>query len=1022
MVSPFDRVGSPARGLRRKPGSQRARREQDRRLRLAIDQLENRVALAITTPLSIGGVSTGSFTDSPTGIGSLGDFVTVTLQGTRGTVSFIDSNGNAGVADGTDIRSILITNASPDFQLTVSAVVQTANPVPYGSDGIVQLGKISTTNVIRGINTVRGPATNVAITTSPPIGFNQAAPGSSFTVEGDQTATWTNASFVSLTPLAPSSPVGGTVFGKVNGAPSFDGNTNLTTVTIDNSTPAGTTAGAVTLASTVQPYFVLTSFTGVNFSNANQKGGGLFVDKVVGADTTVDGTAIPDLGILLSQGLLAYSTIGIRDELDATVVLGTKAKASTDGRMLVGTATSKSVLYIGPRTRPTAANSKFQLDSARAFNAGVVVSQAFNGVMNIAGDTGGSWIFERGVGSNAVLNAGSWDGQTAAAPFNNQRGVRVVGDFAGTINGVRGPGDSDIILAATGNLAATARVNAENEVSLTVGRSILKGAVIASGRDTDLDVTGNVAAVITAGDDIRGDIDGSLIDSTLTPESDISLLIGRDIVNSVLTASSNMDIDVLGSIRNSRFVTGDADIDIYVKGDVVNSSFTNTGEYGVDLEVDGSMSGSTVQTFESDISVDVAGNVTSSTFASSYSDVSVTVGGDFLNSKVVTGERASLSVGRDALSSSVVADDEVSLSIGRNWSGTAQSASEVLEVAVGGSVLKGSSFASGGDTSIRVSRNFDGTTTSRALNFVVGGTVSQASRITAQAVRDWQSIGAGALLFSVLGRFDGIVNVGSFDASPVSGGNAEVLGGGAGNSARFNVDRFENDTLRFRGNFLGNLRVNQDLVANLDFSGNVHRITIGGRVGSYTTGNTIERIPVSINVAGRLLFLNSNSFFQPAQVGKNGNFWNDATSTSPDPLAVTGLLSTGSYVTVVPIRPAQQTPAPISPQTYAKPTAPTGFLPQLTGTAPGPYGINVDFSAPTTPGGLPIVFYEFSTDNGTTWRRFTNPNQGPATGIALPGPSGGGTGFSPGAYTVLVRAQNALGWTATASQPINVPV
>ena len=142
-----------------------ARRRSRRGFSPAIDMLESRVALAITSPLSIGGTTVGSFTDSPTGIANLGDFVTVSIEGTKGTVIF---NGGAGVADGTDIQTIEIVDASPDFQLTFNASIQTANPVPYASDGIVQLGAITTANVIRGINTVRGPLTNVAVTTTPP--------------------------------------------------------------------------------------------------------------------------------------------------------------------------------------------------------------------------------------------------------------------------------------------------------------------------------------------------------------------------------------------------------------------------------------------------------------------------------------------------------------------------------------------------------------------------------------------------------------------------------------------------------------------------------------------------------------------------------------------------------------------------------------------------------------------------------------------------------------------------------------
>ena len=166
VVSLFDRSFSLPRGLRRKSTSKRNRRVEERRLRLAIDQLESRRALAITTPLSIGGVTVASFLDAPTGPGNLGDFVTVSIEGTKGTVIF--NQGTTGtVPDDTDIQTIDIIDASPDFQLTFNGLIRTANPVPYGSDGIVQLGTITTTNVIRGINTVRGPATNVALSSPP---------------------------------------------------------------------------------------------------------------------------------------------------------------------------------------------------------------------------------------------------------------------------------------------------------------------------------------------------------------------------------------------------------------------------------------------------------------------------------------------------------------------------------------------------------------------------------------------------------------------------------------------------------------------------------------------------------------------------------------------------------------------------------------------------------------------------------------------------------------------------------------
>lgn len=1013
VVSLFDRSRSLARGLRRKPSSRRNRRRDDR-LRLAMDQLESRRALAITGPLTIGETTVASYFDAPTGVANLGDFVTVSIEGTKGSVIF---NGGKGVADGTDIQTIEIVDASPDFQLTFNAAITLANPVPYGSDGIVQMGQITTANVIRGINTVRGPLTNVAVTTSPPIGFNQPSPGggASFTVEGNQTSTWTVDSFVAATPLAPSSPVGSTAFGKVTGV-GFDSNTNLTTITFDNTTPTGTTAGALTLAATIQPSFVLTSFFGVNFSNLNQQGGGLFVDKVVGTDTI---PTIANLGILLSQGLLAYSTIGIRDQLDAVVVLGTSSGASVDGRMFVETATADSLIYVGPQNTPTSKNSKFQLTGGSSpFGAGVFFAQPFDGVVNLGGAAAGMWIFDRGVGPNAVLNADSWVGQTGAFPIV---GIAVNGNFAGSINATSGAeqNNGDITLAVSGNLAATARVNGGDFVSLSVLGSVLKGATVASGGRSFIAIGKNFAGSLTVGGNLSGSIGGNVSGGSIVSSNDLSLAIGGSVVNSSILAYSDHTLDVGGSIRNSRFYTQSNDMSIDVEGSVTKSSFAIGYDYDLSLVVGGSMSGSNVVAGSGDVSVDVTGNVTSSQFTSTSGDVTVDVGGDFLRNKIVTGDDVELTVGRDALDNTVIADDDVTLDIGRNWRGVAQSASSDLLLDVGGSVLKGSSFSSGEDTLVDVAGNFDGATTSRDLRFFVGGNVSKASRIVAQRVTDWQATGEAN--FGIGGRFDGIVNVVEFDAAP-DYQNVTLIGGGAGTSARFYVDRFNTDNLFFNGNYSGNLRVLQDLVANLNFGGNVDRITIGGRVGSYNVGNTITAVPVSINVAGRLLFMNSNSYFQAAVAGVSGTFYNDATSSSSYPsLPATGILTTGRYVTVVPTRQVVPTPTPPGPQVYTAPTAPQGFTAQATST---PLGIQVSFSAPSSDGGLPVVYYEYNTFPSAVpaaWRRFDNPAQGPGANIQLTVDSLGQSWTFGQAYSVAVRAVNAVGATATSFESVTLP-
>ncbi len=89
----------------------------------------------------------------------------------------------------------------------------------------------------------------------------------------------------------------------------------------------------------------------------------------------------------------------------------------------------------------------------------------------------------------------------------------------------------------------------------------------------------------------------------------------------------------------------------------------------------------------------------------------------------------------------------------------------------------------------------------------------------------------------------------------------------------------------FQGNFQGNIRVLQDLVADLQFTGDLKRITIGGQVLS------------DITVGGSLFYLNSNSWFEATDSGKRiGNFRNGS-------LRTTGTLTTGKYVTVVPVAP-----------------------------------------------------------------------------------------------------------------------
>jgi hypothetical protein len=231
--------------------------------------------------------------------------VTVSITGTKGTVQFFYDNAGtltAGVPDGNDIAAIQIIGASADFQLTIGANIRTETPVPYGSDGIIQLGEITADTVIRGINTVKGAKTDVAVAPLPPLGFTGVS-GSTVNIGGNQETTFPDNSLVALTPLTTAGAAAGDpVFRTVTGA-SWNDSTNVTTLTLGAELPDGFAAqGAITTAARIEPSFVLTSFEGVNFS----KGGGLFVD-------VVEGRVSDNLGIQLSDGLIPWASIGIRE-------------------------------------------------------------------------------------------------------------------------------------------------------------------------------------------------------------------------------------------------------------------------------------------------------------------------------------------------------------------------------------------------------------------------------------------------------------------------------------------------------------------------------------------------------------------------------------------------------------------------------------------------------------------------------------------------------------------------------------
>jgi hypothetical protein len=764
MISLFSRSGSSSlsRGPRRKPTAtasrQQSRRDQDRRLQLAIDQLENRFALSLPGAFSIGGITEGTFLDAPTGEGLVSDQVTVSITGTKGTVVF---NGGAGVTDGNDIQTIEIIGASADFQLTIGANIRTETPVPYGSDGIIQLGEITANTVIRGLNTVKGALTDVAIAPLPPLGFTVFGP-TSVDIGGDETGRFTVGSLVALTPLTTGGAADGDpVFRTVSLSPTYNPSTGLTTLILDEAVPGSFAQGAITTAERIEPSFVLTSFQGVNFS----KGGGLFVD-------VVEGRAADNLGIQLSGGLIPEATVGIRERLDADMVLGTTRKARADGRVFIESATAESLISVAPSSGKTSANSRFQLLGGEGdFDADVTFAGLFSGVVNLPGGAGGEFVFNRGVAAQAVLNASYWES------------VFVSGNFAGTINSTGLDSDGSVALGVDGNVAKTARVNGSGSAVIQVARNVAKGATIVADEAMSLTVGGSLAGTVQAGG-------------------------GVPAIGSIGTSALPGLAITAGSLSGAAVASGAGGLLLNANRDIVNSRITGSGEI-MQIQAGRDVRGVTI--------TGAGGLVVGDPLLPFGSDIVVLVGRNFQGVVHSAAGDVVLEAGGSVLKgSSLTAGDDTLVDVAGNFSGNVTT--DGLIFLVGGNVAQASRITahSVGIIDDDIDNNSVGAFLELpGQNFLVGGRFDGVLNVN---------------------FFDAVDNAEPAGVGPLALPSTTVVEGGVGKSGRINIDSFvvdENgvgDPLVFAGNFQGNLRVGSDLPSNLSFTGNVDRITVSGRV------------------------------------------------------------------------------------------------------------------------------------------------------------------------------------------------
>jgi hypothetical protein len=127
-------------------------------------------------------------------------------------------------------------------------------------------------------------------------------------------------------------------------------------------------------------------------------------------------------------------------------------------------------------------------------------------------------------------------------------------------------------------------------------------------------------------------------------------------------------------------------------------------------------------------------------------------------------------------------------------------------------------------------------------------------------------------------------------------------------------------------------------------------------------------------------------------------------------------ISIGGIVNISPFLPTSTTvPAPAPPM----PTVPSA--PTITSITSGNTQLSVNFTAPVSNGGSPIINYEYSTDGGTTFIAFS-PSDTTSPVVITTLSTNGSTPLTNGtAYPIVIRAVNSVGAGTSSNQVIGIP-
>ena len=275
----------------------------------------------------------------------------------------------------------------------------------------------------------------------------------------------------------------------------------------------------------------------------------------------------------------------------------------------------------------------------------------------------------------------------------------IAGSFTvrGNLSGSLSLGVSDPAAATTeeatiqGSALSNASIQSVQNVTLHVGKQF-SGATFIGG-DFQLDVAGTLlGANIKAGGDITLAVAGASVNSAVIAGLQIHAgsFFHETVSNSNFLGGTGLNLDITGSLTNSRVSSGTADLNLTVSGSLNQSELLSGGDAGVtvgfsvkqssvlsdgrlDLAIGrapaGAVAGigdvikSVIGSRSTSATVSIGGNVSASQFTTA-TDMDLTVGASLGTTGLTVGNNLTLTTGTTVLTSRIAVGSDANLTIG----------------------------------------------------------------------------------------------------------------------------------------------------------------------------------------------------------------------------------------------------------------------------------------------------------------------------------------------------------------------